>query len=215
MGNGNDFGDLRLHRFCIAEGESEQTFKEVVLMQVVIALVSDLEEIPNLFQGFGVENVVAGGMTEGEEELNLSLLVTSAPVLVGIRVSGGVGQRRSAVNHIPESSVFEDQSNHLAPVSIVIPIVIEEWNLILAMLELWLSGRRGGGGTSLGSGSGVVLCGGVVGLCAEAGWHIGGVSMTTAGSASTMSGHRHGGVSRGNEALRVERAGGEWSRLSS
>jgi hypothetical protein len=136
VGDGDDFGDLRLHRFCITEGESEQTFKKVVLTQVIIALVLDLEEIPNLFRGFGVENVVAGGMTEGEEELNLSLLVTLAPVLVGIRVSGRVGHRCSAVDHIPESSVFKDQSNHLAPVSIVVPIVIKEWNLILAMLEL-------------------------------------------------------------------------------
>jgi hypothetical protein len=108
VGDGNDFGDLWLHRLHIMEGESKETLKEVVLVQVIIALILDLEKIPNLFRGFGIENVVIRGMAEGEKKLNLGLLVVSAPILIGIRVSGGVGHRCSAVDHVPESSMFED-----------------------------------------------------------------------------------------------------------
>ena len=174
-------------------------------MEVIITLVSDLKKIPNLFQGFGIENMVMRGTAEGKEELNLGLLVTSAPVLISIRISGGVGCRCSAVDYVPESSMFEDQGNHLAPVGVVVPIVVEEWNLVLAVLELWLSR------CSIGSSSGIVLCGGIVGLYARARWCVGRVGMTTAGGVGTACGHRCEGASRGNEALRVKRVGGEWS----
>ena len=55
-------------------------------------------------------------MAKGEEELNLCLSVMSTPFTVGIRVSDRIGSRGSAVDHVLESSVFEDQGNHLAPV---------------------------------------------------------------------------------------------------
>jgi len=192
VGDRDDFRDLWLHRFHIAEGKSEETFKKVVLAQVVITLVLDLEKIPNLFRGFVIENVVMRGMAEGKEKLNLGLLVASAPILIGIRVSGGVGCRCSAINHVPESSMFKDQGNHLTPVGVVVPVVIEEWNLVLAMLKLWFSRCSRGGGS------------GIVGLCAGVRWRVGGVSMTAAGGTDIACGHRCKGMSRGNKALRVE-----------
>ncbi len=132
--DGNNFRDLRLHWLCITEGKSEQMFKEVVLMEVIVALVVDLEEVPYLFRGFGVQDMVLRGMAKSEKKLNLSLFVALEPFLIGLRVSGRVGGRCSAINHIPESLVLKDQGNYLAPVCIVVPIVIKERNLILASL---------------------------------------------------------------------------------
>jgi hypothetical protein len=43
-----DFGDLRLHRLRVAEGEGEEAFKEGMLAEVIIALVVDSKEVPNL-----------------------------------------------------------------------------------------------------------------------------------------------------------------------
>ena len=104
----NDFRDLRLHRLHIVEGESEQMFEEVVLTEVVITLVADLEEVPYFFQCFSVKNMVTRGMAKSKKELNLGLFIASAPVLVVLRISGGVGGRCSAINHVSESSVFKD-----------------------------------------------------------------------------------------------------------
>jgi hypothetical protein len=44
----HDFGDLRVHRLRVAEGEGEEAFKEVMLAEVIIALVVDPKEVPNL-----------------------------------------------------------------------------------------------------------------------------------------------------------------------
>jgi len=69
-------------------------------------------------------------------------------------------------------------------------------NLILDMLKWQLSECRRGDGSSLGSGSGIVLCGSIGCLCAGAGRCVSGVCMTTAGGAGTTSGHRHERVGR-------------------
>ncbi len=196
MSDGNYFRDLRLHWLHIAEGKSEQTFEEVVLTEVVVTLVADLKEVPYLFQGFSIQDVVSRGIAKSKEKLNLSLFVVSAPFSIGLRVRSGVRCRCSAINHIPESLVFEDQGNHLAPVYIVIPIVIEERNLILDVQKWWLSRHGRGDSSSLGGGSGVVLCGGVGCLCARAGRCISGVCMTAASGTGTTSGHRHQGMGR-------------------
>jgi len=74
-------------------------------------------------------------IVEYKEKLDLSLFVILAPFKICLRVGDGVGSWGSAVNHVPKSSVLEDQGNHLIPVSVAIPIVIKEWNLILDCLR--------------------------------------------------------------------------------
>jgi len=108
--------------------------------------------------------VILGSTAEGEEKLDLGFLVAVAPVKVGIRVGSVVRSRGSAINHIPESSVLKNQGNHLAPVCIVVPIIVEEQDLVLDVLKLWLSGWDRGGGRHLGSGCGVLgsSCGSVL-----------------------------------------------------
>ena len=83
-------------------------FEKVVLVEVVVALVANPKEVPNLLHSVCTNDVVLRGMAKGEEELNLCLSVTSTPFTVGIRVGDGIGSGGSAINHVPESSVFED-----------------------------------------------------------------------------------------------------------
>ena len=52
--------------------------------------------------------MVAGGMTESEEELDFGFLVMAAPVKVAVRGGGVVRSRGSAIDHIPESSITEN-----------------------------------------------------------------------------------------------------------
>ena len=39
--------DLGLHGIGIAEGKSEEMFKKIMLMEVVVALIADLKKVPN------------------------------------------------------------------------------------------------------------------------------------------------------------------------
>ena len=72
------------------------------------------------------------------------------------------------------------------------------------MLKLQLSRCGRGSGSSLGSGSGVVLHSSIASLCARAGRCVSRVSVTAAGGTGMTSGHRHKGVSRGNKAQGVK-----------
>ena len=47
MSDRDDLGDLRLHGIGIAEGKSEEMFKKIMLMEVVVALIADSEKVPN------------------------------------------------------------------------------------------------------------------------------------------------------------------------
>ena len=44
----HDFRDLQLHRLGVAEGKGEEAFEEVMLAEVIVALVVDPKEVPNL-----------------------------------------------------------------------------------------------------------------------------------------------------------------------
>ncbi len=83
--------------------------------------------------------MIAGSMTESKEELDLGFLVTMVPVKVGVMVGGVVRSGGSAIDYVPESSVLKNQGNHLAPVCVVVPIIVEEQDLVLDVLKLWLS----------------------------------------------------------------------------
>jgi len=65
------------------------------------------------------------------------------------------------------------------------------------MLKQQLSRHGRGGGSSLGSDSGVVLHSGIDCLCAGARQHVSRVGITTTSGTSMISGHRHKGASRG------------------
>jgi len=145
-----------------------------------------------------------GGTTKNEEELDFSFLVAVAPVKVAIRVGGVVRSGGSAIDHIPESSVTKDQGNHLAPVGIVGLIIVEERDLILNVLKLWLSRRDEGGIRCLSSGCGnmrsrhgAVLRCSTRCLCARAEGCIRLAVLTSAVRVGAVSGHGHKDASRG------------------
>jgi hypothetical protein len=163
--------------------------------------------------------VIARSTAESEEKLDLSFFVAAAPVEVAFRVDGVVRSEGSAVNHVPESSVVEDQGNHLAPVSVVIPIVVEERDLVLSVLKLRLSRRDGGGVRHLGSGCGDLgdCCGSVLRcgarcLCAGAGGRVRLAVLASTVSAGSVSGHGHKDASRGQRHKRESKRARERER---
>ena len=123
------------------EGKGEESLQEVVLAKVIIALVTDFEEVPYFLRGLHAEDMIPGSTAESEEQLNPGFSVVSAPVGVASGIGSRVGSRGGAVNDIPEASMFKDQDNHFALVHVVVSIIVEERNLILDVLRLWPSER--------------------------------------------------------------------------
>ena len=92
---------------------------------------------------------------------------------------------------------------------VVVPIVVEERDLVLDVLKLWLSKWDGGGVRCLGSGCvvlgsscGIVLRCGVRWLCAGAGGRVRLARVASAVSMGAVSGHRHQSASRGQRHKR-------------
>jgi hypothetical protein len=69
--------------------------------------------------------MVMRSIAEHKKELNLSLFVTVAPVIISIRVCSKARSGGSAVNDILESPVFKNECHHLALVCIVISVVVD------------------------------------------------------------------------------------------
>ena len=64
-------------------------------------VVPSLKHVPNIFGGLCIENMVAGGMAEGENELKVGFLVTLVPLLIGHSVYVGIGRGGSTIDDVP------------------------------------------------------------------------------------------------------------------
>ncbi len=92
-----------------------------MLLEIVVALVVDLKEVPNLLR---VEYMIQWGAVESGHYLKLGLLITLGPLEVSLGIGECRGEKRS-VNNVPEPFVFEHQGNHLAPLGVVVAIVVK------------------------------------------------------------------------------------------
>jgi hypothetical protein len=69
--------------------------------QLTTTLVTGLKQVPNIFGGLCIEDVVARGTAKGENELEVGLLVTSVPLLVGHGIHVGIRRGGRTVSNVP------------------------------------------------------------------------------------------------------------------
>ena len=86
VGNQHNFCNLGFYRVQVAEGGGEQAFKEVVLPDIIIALVVDSEKAPHIFCQLGIEDVVWQHTVKYGHNLQLGLLITSGPFEMGLSI---------------------------------------------------------------------------------------------------------------------------------
>ena len=101
MCDGEEIGDLRFHWLGVKEWSHEEVFEKVVGAQLAAALVTSLEQVPNIFGGLCIEDVVVRGAAKGENELKVGLLVTLAPLLIGHSVHVGIGRGGNTIDDVP------------------------------------------------------------------------------------------------------------------
>ena len=86
VGNQYDFCNLGFYKVQVAEGGGEQAFKEVVLPDIIIALIVDSEKAPHIFCQLGIEDVVWQHTVKCSYNLQLGLLIISGPFEMGLSI---------------------------------------------------------------------------------------------------------------------------------